>query len=161
MSGKKKIGQVVRLEDVVEYMDLPSEEWTSHLNRRTGELVTVTGEDARAVEDGEEPEEPKAREARESGDYLELPGRFEIDEYRIMERFSRDMENDAIRDELLQAIGGRGAFRRFREVIHDRRITETWYAYRQEALERIAADWLEVNGIRFTRGKPAPGADDA
>ncbi len=46
-----------------------------------------------------------------------LPGRFEIDEYRIMERFSLGMENDAIRDELLQAIGGRGAFRRLREVI--------------------------------------------
>ena len=42
---------VVSLRAVVAEMDLPNDEWTAYLNRRTGELVTVTDEEARAVEE--------------------------------------------------------------------------------------------------------------
>ena len=40
----------VSLRDVVTEMDLPNDAWTAYLNRRTGELVTVTDEDQRLVE---------------------------------------------------------------------------------------------------------------
>jgi hypothetical protein len=41
----------VSLRAVVPEMDLPNDDWTAYINRRTGELVTVTDEEARAVED--------------------------------------------------------------------------------------------------------------
>lgn len=44
----------VSLQDVVEAMDLPNTDWQSYLNRDTGEIVTVTDEDRRLVEDGED-----------------------------------------------------------------------------------------------------------
>jgi len=149
-------------------MDLPNDSWTAYLNRRTGELVTVTDEDQRLVEGGENPEGlpewqretlPKVRDALESDDFLALPGKFEIHEYRIMERFTLEVEKPEIREALLQGIRGRGAFRRFKEVIHERRLTEAWYAYRQLAFEGIAADWLETNGIAYTRER-RPESDD-
>jgi len=90
------------------------------------------------------------REALESDDFLALPSKFGIHEHRIMERFSLGVEDVRVRETLLQAIRGRGAFRRFKEVIHERGVTEVWYAYRQQALEDIAVDWLEANGVAYS-----------
>jgi hypothetical protein len=161
---------VVSLEDVVMEMDLPNDDWSAYLNRRTGELVTVTEEDQGLVEGEEDTEDlpdwqrerlPKVREALESDDFLPLPSKFDIHEYRIMERFSLEVENADVREALLQAIRGRGAFRRFKEVIHERGVTEAWYTYRQQAFEDIAIDWLEANGIAYSRKKRGRGEDGA
>ncbi|HWQ70233.1 MAG TPA: UPF0158 family protein [Patescibacteria group bacterium] len=163
MTEKKGNGSViVSLHDVVEEMDILNDGWTAYLNRRTGEFVTVTDEDRRLVEAGEDSEDlpewqretlAKVREALESDDCLALPGKFEIHEYRIMEHFSLGVEGAGVRETLLQAIRGRGAFRRFDEVIHEHRFAESWYTYRQQALEDIAVDWLEANGIAYSREK--------
>ena len=113
---------IVWLDEVIDHMDLPSEEWAAYLNRHTGELVTVTDEDQRPVGSAEDIKDlpewqsealPKVREALESDDFLLLPGKFEIHEYRIMEHFSLAVEELEVREELLQAIRGRGAFRRW------------------------------------------------
>jgi hypothetical protein len=34
-------------------MDVPDDDWAAYLNRRTGELVTITGEEARLVDDAD------------------------------------------------------------------------------------------------------------
>jgi hypothetical protein len=161
---------VVSLHDVVEAMDVLGEEWTAYLNRKTGELVTVTEEERRLVEEEDGPEGvpdwqaemlPKVREVLESEDFLALPGKFEIHEYRIMERFCLEFEDAGVREVLLRAIRGRGAFRRFKDVLHERGIAEAWYAYREQALEEIAVGWLEANGVAYRRGKRPPGDDGA
>jgi hypothetical protein len=152
----------ILLEKVVAEMDLPNDEWTAYLNRRTGELVTVTDEEARVVEDGEEMSDapdwqkdnlPKVREVLASKDYLPLPGRFEIHEYQIMQRFCGEIEDPKLRVRLLDAISGRGAFRMFRSVLNEHDMAESWYKYRQRALEDIAAEWLDGHGIAYTRGQ--------
>ena len=167
---KRSRSVVVSLHDVVAGMELPNDAWTAYLNRRTGELVTVTDEDQRLVGAEEVPEDlpewqremlPKVREALESDDFLALPGKFEIHEYRIIERFSLGVEDAEVREALLQAIRGRGAFRRFKEVIHERGVAEAWYAHRQQALEDIAIDWLEANGVAYSREKRTPSNDSA
>lgn len=151
-------------------MDLLNDTWTAYLNRRTGEFVTVTDEDQRLVEAGEDPEDllewqreslSKVREAVESDDCLALPSKFEIHEYRIMERFSLGIEDIGVREALLQAIRGRGAFRRFEKVIYECGIAEAWYAYRQQALEAIAVDWLEAHEIACSREARPPSDDGA
>ena len=45
------MGVVVLLKDVVDAIDLPTNEWASYLNPKTGEIVTVTDEDRQLVED--------------------------------------------------------------------------------------------------------------
>ena len=146
-------------------MDLPSDGWTAYLNRRTGELVDVTDEELRLAEADHEPsdlpdeqdeEVSKAREVLESEDFLALPGKLEIHEYSIIERFCLEVEDPGVRETLLRAIRGAGAFRRFRDVIHESGMAEAWYAYRQQALEEIAAEWLEANEIAFSREKRPP-----
>jgi len=151
---------LVSLKAVVDEMDLPSEEWTAYLNRRTGELITVTDEDQRLVEnDADASDSPewqqesvaRARTALDSEDFLALPDKFEIHEHSIMERFCLGVEESALKDTLLRAIRGTGAFRRFKDVVHEHGIAETWYAFRQKALEEIAVEWLEANGVAYSR----------
>jgi hypothetical protein len=161
---------VVSLQDVVTEMDLPNDEWTAYLNPNTAEFVTITEEAQRLVDGEVDPEDlpdwqveslPKIREVLESDEFLPLPGKFEIHEYRIMERFTLGLDDSGARHDLLQAIRGRGAFRRFKEVIHERGIAEDWYSYRQRALEDIAAEWLEANGIAYSPKRQARSDDGA
>jgi hypothetical protein len=150
---------VVSLKDVVDAMDLPNNEWTSYLNPKTGEIVTVTDEDRRLVEDEDLNEEdlaewqreslPKVREALESGDFVALPDKFEIHEWAIMEDFSISQASAARRDELLDAIHGAGAFRSFRSAIRRLGIEDEWFRFRQLAFEEIAKDWLKSHAVSF------------
>jgi hypothetical protein len=156
---KDQPGIVVALDDVVAEMDVPNDAWTTYLNRHTGQFVTMTDE-GEALTEGEvseglfdrQPDDPlHVAEAMMSGVWLALPSKFDIHEYRLLERFSLGLEDPEVRAALLQAIQGRGAFRRFKEVIHEYGIAEAWYAYRQQSLEAIAVEWLEANGIAYAR----------
>ncbi len=149
----------VSLQAVVDEMDVFGDEITAYINKKTGELFAVSDEEARFIENGGEDDSfipdwqkdilPKVREVLESGDFLPLPDKFEIHEYSIMERFCFSIERDDLQEELLNAIRSGGAFRRFKDTIHRREIQDDWYGYRNEALKRIAADFLEVEGIAF------------
>lgn len=161
----------VSLRAVAAEMDVLSEEWTAYVNRRTGELVTVTDEDARAAEDqldeefdedfdeeeladGEADELTRVREVLASEDFLALPSKFDINEYWIMQRFCEQVEDPGLRDDLLRAIRGSGAFGRFKSLAHRRGVIDAWYTFRNDALEDIAAKWLDANGIPYTRDQP-------
>ena len=85
---------VVSIKDVVDEMDVPSDEHSAFLNRHTGELVTLTTEELSAAEEdddiGDYPKWQqemiiKAKEVIDSDDFLPLPRKFDIDEYHIME----------------------------------------------------------------------------
>ena len=149
---------VVSLKDVVEAMELPNSEWVSYLNRDTGEIVTVTDEDRRAVDENQDLDSlpdwqqenlPKVREALESDRFLELPTSFDIHEWSLMERFSRDRATAMERQELLDSIHGAGAFRSFRGAIRRLGVEDEWHAFRASSLEQIARDWLEAYGIPY------------
>ena len=89
------------------------------------------------------------REALESGDFLALPGKFEIHEWAMMEHFSSSEARAARREELLDAIHGAGAFRSFRSAIGRLGIEDEWFRFRQAAFEEIATDWLKAHDISF------------
>ena len=147
----------VSLQSVVNEMDIPSDEMTAYINKKTGELFTVSEEEARTIEAGDEDDEfipewqkeilPKVREVLESDDFVALPDKFEIHEYSIMERFCLSLPDEALQNELLHAIRGSGAFRRFKDAIYRKEIQDDWYRFRNEALKRIATDFLESEGI--------------
>ncbi|HEY6344301.1 MAG TPA: UPF0158 family protein [Bryobacteraceae bacterium] len=59
------------------------------------------------------------------------------------------MESDRIREDLLNAIHGSGAFRYFKDTLRRYRIEKNWYAFRTDALREIAIEWCEQNGIAW------------
>jgi hypothetical protein len=86
---------VVSLRDVLDELSILTDEATVYLNRKTGELFTVTDEDAQLLEDEDDPKEipewqrellPKVREILDSEDWLALPTKFDLHEYAIMGR---------------------------------------------------------------------------
>jgi hypothetical protein len=149
----------VKLSDLIEGLEFQSDEQSSFLNLTTGEVVSITDEELRAAENNEPLEDfPEwqhdairiAKDIVETEHYLQLPDRFEIHEYQIMERFCLSVDDGDLRDDLCNAIRGRGAFRYFKDRIHAYGITEEWYRYRDAALREIAVAWCEAHGLRYT-----------
>ncbi|MEX1229782.1 MAG: UPF0158 family protein [Planctomycetaceae bacterium] len=154
----------VSLKAVVDEMEMQSDDSQSYLNKQTGELMTIGEEEMRAADDGDDlsdyPEWQQkaikiAAKVLGSDDYLPLPSKFDIHEYEIMQKFCWSVQDEKVRDDLEQSIRGKGAFRYFKDTIHRHNIAEDWYRYRDKALEKIAADWLESHGIPFVREKSA------
>jgi len=156
----------VNLSDVVEEMQTVSDELTAYINRKTGELITISDEDAGLAEDPDAREDlpdwqkemqPKVREVLDSPDFIPLPDKFEVHEWSIMQRFAESQPDPAHRDDLLSAIHGRGAFRLFKTLLDRLKLREEWFRFRDEALAKIAIDFLDSHGIPYTSGKtPSP-----
>src|SRR6266404_8111325 len=149
----------VKLKDIIEGLEFLTDEGSSYLNTTTGEVVYVTTEELRAAEE-EQPLEDFpawqhdalriARDIVETDHYLPLPDRFEINEYHVMERFCLSVDNDDLRDDLCDAIRGRGAFRRFKDKVQAYGMAEDWYRYRDAALREMAMAWCEAHGIAYS-----------
>ncbi|HJX91885.1 MAG TPA: UPF0158 family protein [Pyrinomonadaceae bacterium] len=159
----------VRLKDVVEALDEGNDECSHYLDKRTGEIFLITNEDMSAAEEDElvsdYPEWQqesilKAREILESNDLLKLPGRFDIHEYSIMERFGQQYEDGRTSAELLRSIRGQGAFRRFKDTLYDLGIQDEWYEFRRKEFEEIAVEWLEDEQIAYSRENEIAAAAD-
>jgi uncharacterized protein UPF0158 len=150
---------VVSLRKVVDEIDVLMDGWTAYLNKQTGELFTLQEDSAELVEtdadledlpDWQREQIPKIREILESDDWLELPTKFDIHEWAIMDQFSSSVDDPDLRNELRKAIRGAGAFRYFKDTIHRHGLQESWFSYRTAALEQIAIEWLDEHEIAHT-----------
>lgn len=151
---------VVSLHEVVEELDVPVSECSTYLNRKTGVVVVVTEEDSMLL--GEDVDEDELsewqverlselREVTTSEDYVLFSLQDDFDEYRLMERFIAALEDREVAAKLQRSIQGRGAFRYFKDTAREHGLLDDWFDHRQQALEELVAEWLEDNGIEFTR----------
>lgn len=112
-------------------------------------LHLVTGEVLRVV-DGVADPQMHVRIASD-GNYLRIDPVSSREQYRWMERFIPMVENDELRGKLGQAIDGKGAFRRFKDVLmsyaEDR---EKWFTFRSERLRTFMEAWLTAHAIKAT-----------
>ena len=151
------MSKVISLSEIISALEAASDECSSYLDPETGEIILVTEEERALTEDqcwDEAPAwqlemMPKIRAALEGDRWLELPDRFDIHEWSIMERFSREQNIERIRKGLLNAIHGAGAFSAFRSAIRIFGLEQSWYQFRDEALADIARDWLEEHKLQY------------
>jgi len=149
----------VKLDDIIEGLEFQSDESSSFLNKKTGDVILMTDYAMQAAEDDEPLEELEdwerdlvaiAREIlAETGQYISLPTKFDIDDYSIMERFCMSLDNQKISDILCDLISGSGAFRRFKDAVYKYGVEEEWYKYRDNAIKEIAIEWCRENNIEF------------
>jgi hypothetical protein len=153
--GDYTMAVVISLREIADAID-GMEATDSYLNPDSGEIVTISDDEWALAEDAtsdgiaewEKEAIPKLRkdiEDIESGRLLALPGKFEVNDWSIMADFARE-KNEG---ELVTAIHGPGAFRRFRAAVEHLDLLETWYEFRGNALEQIARDWLINNKLEF------------
>lgn len=154
----------VSLQKVIDEMDSQNEMITAYINRKTGELTIVTEELEMELEWVESEEYdtkmedlsdwlqkalPKIKEAIHSEDFITLPSPYEIHEYAIMRDFCHTVEDPDIKKELLMGIDGRGAFRMFKDLIFRHNIRDDWFDYKNEALKKIAINFLDEREIPY------------
>jgi hypothetical protein len=140
MSGEPALRQVrVDFEELALAFDNASSEQTYFLDTETGELVLVSD-----LMDSEEEEELRASmEGDASQRYLQVPLAEPGVGYRDMERFIASLNDKRLQELLEVAIQGRGAFRRFKDVLagHPAEL-EQWFAFKAASLETRAREWL-------------------
>ena len=150
----------VKIKEVVDALDEGSDELSHYMDKRSGEIFLITDEEMSAAEDdrplSDYPEWQqetilKAREILDSEDFVQLPSKFDIHEYSIMERFANEYEDPRTSSVLLRSLKGKGAFRRFKDTLIDLDIQDAWYEFRRQEFEQIAIEWLEIEQIPFTR----------
>lgn len=70
------------------------------------------------------------------------------DGWRDMADFAERQRDAALRDRLERAIEGRGAFRRFRDLVHEEDVADQWYAFSTDRKLSRAREFLAGEGIR-------------
>src|SRR5690606_17467796 len=71
------------------------------------------------------------------------------EQYRWMEHFIESLEEGELRTKLARAIDGKGAFRRFKDVLMSFPVErEQWFTFRSERLKACMVAWLDAHGIR-------------
>jgi len=109
-------------------------------------LHLVTGDVLRVV-DGVADPQMHARIAADAN-YLRIDPVSSREQYRWMERYIPMVEDPELQGKLTQAIDGKGAFRRFKDVLMaygpER---ERWFSFRSERLRIFMEAWLNAHAL--------------
>jgi hypothetical protein len=120
----------------------------SYLDLTTGRVLTITTGD------------PEAAINRQSiadniRNHLRIEPASSREQYRWMERFVGSVADEPLRERLVISIDGKGAFRRFKDVLlaypAER---ERWFTYRADLLHWHIAQWLTEHEINHTNEPP-------
>ncbi|HVK68812.1 MAG TPA: UPF0158 family protein [Polyangium sp.] len=109
-------------------------------------LHLVTGDVLRVV-DGVADPQMHARIAADAN-YLRIDPVSSREQYRWMERFIPMVEEPELQGKLTQAIDGKGAFRRFKDVLMSYGPErERWFSFRSERLRIFMEAWLNAHAL--------------
>jgi hypothetical protein len=124
-----------------------SPELHSFLNKATGDVVRIFR--------GSEGAEQRLREVENDDDYLYIEPISSREQYRWMEEFIEATEEPNLKDKLNIAIDGKGAFRRFKDVLvgypEER---ERWFAKRSVKLRTHITEWLTAKNMEALNVPP-------
>jgi len=120
----------------------------SFLDLENGDLLSII--------DGEpDAASRRAKVAANPSGYLRIDPASSREQYRWMERFVSSVADLPLRERLLIAIDGKGAFRRFKDVLlafpAER---ERWFVYRSEVLHFHIQTWIEHTKIEVVNPPP-------
>jgi len=115
-----------------------------YLDRKTGDLILLS----EGVEDDDLPAPREDIEEDETGRYLLVEPEDSRDGYRDMQTFIASVADSQLRELLEVAISGKGAFRRFKDVLaRAPGERERWFAFSGERQRERARVWLASEGI--------------
>jgi hypothetical protein len=138
----------VNWDDLETALTMNPGEWTCYLDLRTGEvqMVPLDGRD-----DGDWPSEDELDDALEAGHLIHIEPLESGVEHGWMTEFASSLRAGRLRDRLEAALGGHGAFRRFKDALRASPAErERWFAFRDERLRAAAREWLAAENIEPT-----------
>ena len=95
--------------------------------------------------------------------YIRIPERYSSEAHQVMIDFLETSEELALKEELIHALNGKGAFRRFKDVlINYPKERKKWHGYNAQAMKRVITEWLrslEIEPLQIDREKKERGPD--
>jgi len=129
----------VKLDEVIDALESTDDEVHSYYSKDTEKIEVVI-----EFSDDEDLAE-KIEENYEH--YIKLPDNYEIDAYGMMADFIDSLPAGDHQNQLAIGIGGRGAFRVFRQLVDSFGLTQQWYDFQTAAYKRLAVEWCADNDI--------------
>jgi len=81
--------------------------------------------------------------------FIALPTKFEIHEYKMMKDFVATLNSELSRVKLYHSLRGKGAFRRFKSTLYTLKLEQAWYSYKDNRYEQMAKEWCQENNITW------------
>ena len=114
---------------------------SSYLDLQTGCVLSL-------VDHRVEDQELRQSIRHEPRRYVRLNPASSREQYRWMERFVVSVEDEALKERLVLAIDGKGAFRRFKDVLLSYPVErDRWFTYRSNLLRIYIRGWLDARDI--------------
>ena len=136
---EKKRTLKIDLDELYDAMENSSYEVEYYLDLGTGEILFVS-------EDMDDVETVKMKNQieEELGRYELIPKAESYEGYRDMQAFITTVEDDHLSELLEVAINGKGAFRRFKDVLLNYpEERERWFKFKDDRMEERALEWLD------------------
>jgi len=146
----------LRLEDIVNELELISDEGNSFLNKTTGELFHISHKEFEHIKAGLKNDTFKKvwpveksfdpRKIFRNKNYIQLPTRSEINEYGIMMKFLLDISDVRIHNEVYNSMrNNNGGSSALIDIMRKYNAGDEWYKYKRKAFRQIAIDWCKNN----------------
>ena len=136
---EKKRTLKIDLDELYDAMENSSYEVEYYLDLETGEILFVS-----EGMDDEETGKLKIQIGEELDRYEPIPKAESYEGYRDMQAFIATVEDDHLSELLEVAINGKGAFRRFKDVLlHYPEERERWFKFKDDRMEERALEWLD------------------
>jgi len=83
---------------------------------------------------------------------LSIPCETLVEGYRDLDDFIVTVEDERVREKLIVAVNGRGAFKRFKDVLLDYpELWDRWFGFKDGGVLDRVYKWLEFEGIYVSR----------
>ncbi|MDT0196782.1 UPF0158 family protein [Arthrobacter sp. AB6] len=114
-----------------------------YVDLHTGQVYDDSATDQMLVEEG------AAIDVEEEPDrWLRVLRAGSRNAWQDMAAFAERQHDQAIRQRLERVIEGKGAFSRFRDLVHGENLNEQWYAFSTDRQVGRAREFLGENGVR-------------
>lgn len=151
----------VKLDAIIEVLELMSFESQSYLRLSDGEVYTISEEEWYAAEDDSsldmypEWQQESIKIAQEivndidNNNFIPLPSKSDRNDYDTMKEFCYTFKDSDVSRALLNAIQGKGAFSRFKDTCFRLNIMDKWNSFHEESIRKLAIEWCKENNIQY------------
>jgi hypothetical protein len=145
MQNRKSLN--IDLDELCSAMEDSSYEHEYYLDLKTGEILFLS-----EYTDDEETRKLRDQIEEDFDRYERIPKAESHEGYEAMEDFIATVKDERLVELLEVAINGRGAFRRFKDVLlrypEER---ERWFQFKDERMQERAHEWLDDIGVTLDK----------
>jgi len=135
----------IKLDDVILAFISANNHAEQYYHKPTGKIIYIEDPFYSGIEVDEELEEIE----NNWENYIRFPNAFEINTYSILEEFVWRLPPGCSQERLERAIHGKGAFRRFKQIVHQLGMEDQWYTFQDSYYRNLAVEWCSIHDIDY------------